>query len=127
MLVLASTQKRLVDLERLQRERCVGAMVDEFGRLVQQTPDRERAILTITFYWLCHEPGGPTERDLDAMLRLLRRQSLPRRYRLLVERAEAELDAAERGEARPVFLHLWQWLGIDQEPGHGRAGTGLTW
>jgi hypothetical protein len=120
-------ERRLLDLELVQRERRQGAMLEQVERLLDDTPDWERAVATIFWYWVCHEPAGPGEDDLGAMLRLLRRQSLPRRYRVLVERAQDELRRAEAGEARPVFADLWQWLAVDREPGRGRAGTGVTW
>ena len=120
-------QRRLLDLEQMQAERRQRVLYEQWTQAYDQAPDRMQAALTIVWFWLAHELAGPTEADLEAMVRLLRGQPVARRYRLLLERAQAELDAAERGEARPVFLHLWEWLGVDGEPGHGRAGTGLTW
>jgi hypothetical protein len=120
-------QRRLVDLEKIQAERRQHALLEAWTQAYDQAPARLQAALVVLWYWLSHEPAGPAEADLEATLRLLRGQTTPRRYRLLLHRAQAELDAAERGEPGPVFRDLWEWLGVDREPGHGRAGTGLTW
>lgn len=120
-------QRRLLDLEEVQQRRRQEAMVAEFGRLMDEADGRMQAAITLVWFWLSHEPGGPTEEGLSAMLRLLRGQTLSRRYRVLVLRAEAELAQAEAGEPGPLFVDVARWLDLDGFGGKGPHGAALTW
>jgi hypothetical protein len=65
--------------------------------------------------------------DLDALARFLRKQTVPRRYRPVLYRAQTAIAATEAGCPDPLFDRFFEWFGVDDAPGTGRCGNGLTW
>ena len=126
MIGLSKVQTRLECLEEMQRWRQAKALLDELSGLLESTGDRDHAVATV-FWYLLDSPPGPTVQDLEALVRFLRKQAVARRYGLVLYRAQAAIAATEAGHPDPLFDRFFEWFGVDDAPGAGRCGTGLTW
>ena len=135
MIGLSKVQTRLECLEEMQRRRQAEALLDELSGLLESTgggeagppSDRDGAVATVFWYLLNARPPGPTLEDLDALVRFLRKQAVAHRYRPVLYRAQAAIAATEAGHPDPLFDRFFEWFGVDDAPGAGRCGTGLTW
>ena len=126
MIGLSNAQTRLVRLEERQARRQAEALLDELSGLLESTGDRDHAVATV-FWYLLDSPPGPTVQDLEALVRFLRKETVPRRYRSVLYRAQAAIAATEAGQPDPLFERFFEWFRVDDAPGAGRCGTGLTW
>ena len=135
MIGLSKVQTRLECLEEMQRWRQAEALLDELSGLLESTggggagppSDRDGAVATVFWYLLATRPPGPTVEDLEALVWFLRKQTVPRRYRPVLYRAQTAIAATEAGHPDPLFDRFFEWFGVDEAPGAGRCGTGLTW
>jgi hypothetical protein len=131
---LSKVQTRLECLEETQRRHQAEALLDELGGLLESTSageagppsDRDAAVATVFWYLLATRPPGPTLEDLEALVRLLRKHTVPPHYRPVLYRAQTAIAATEAGHPDPLFERFFEWFGVDNAPGAGRCGTGLT-